>query len=578
MTPPRALAVSTLAVVALIGAALWVGRADAPAAGDGAAVVATVGDAAVTADALADAYAQYVFRVGLKGDDPAVRDAVLQSLIDRQLLIQSALDDGIADSDAYRAAQAFAESKALVDRYTAREMASELAVTEADLRREFSMAHTTYRAHHLYARTLSGAERLRARLAAGETFEALARETFADSTLAASGGDVGEFAHDDMDPAFEAAAFDLPIGEVSQPVRTATGYSVLRVDARTTNTLVTEDAFNAKRAQLTRYVRRRKRTEARFALGRRVLGELGVRFTDPALDRLASMAEGEGGALDAEALAAWRATPLARFTSATSGPGVWTVGDVETRAETMTDRQRAAVRDEDSLREFIEGLVVREEIAGRARAAGLADDPGVRLSVQLQTDDWTFAEAKRRLRTETPIPVDTLRAAWSADRDLYVVPERVRVREVLLATRAEAEAVRVAIASGADFATLAAQQSLRPGAAQTGGDMGAVTRAQLGRLAETVFAAQPGALLGPVAVEGRYAVLERGPTLAPRPMTFDEARDDVASALDVPYAQRHLAATLAALRRQIPVTIDRDAVEHVVLFPTAGPAVAAARL
>ena len=435
------------------------------------------------------------------------------------------------------------------------------------------MAHTTYRARHLYARSLSEAERLSARLAAGETFEALARETFSDSTLAASGGSLGEFAHDEMDPAFEAAAYALPIGQISEPVRTATGYSVLRVEARTTSTLLTEDAFITKRVQLQRYVTRRNRTEARFALGRRVLAEARPQIDARVLGRLVAFATGEGGTLDAEALAAWRATPLVRFTSAAGLPGALTVGDVEAQAETMTERQRAAVQDEASLREYVEGLVVRQEIAARARAAGLERDPGVVRSVAMQLDDWTFAEAKRQLRESSPVPADTLRAAFARDHDLYLTPPRVHVREILVASLADAREIRAALDGGADFATLARTRSLRPGAASAGGVLGPVSRDELGRLADAVFAARPGTLVGPVEVEGRFAVLERGPDVPVRPMTFDEARPALVAALDVPYAQQTLARALSDLRRRIPVRIDRAAVARVLLFPDAAGAV-----
>ena len=171
-------------------------------------------------------------------------------------------------------------------------MAPALAVTDADLREQFVQMHTTYDARHLYARDEAAARRLRERLLAGETFEALARETFADPTLAASGGAVGPFGHDEMDPAFEAAAFRLPIGEVSEPVRTATGYSVLRVDARATSPLLTEAEFDRRRKGLARYVRKRKRTEARFDLSRRVRDELAVRFDEAAFDRLVGLRDG----------------------------------------------------------------------------------------------------------------------------------------------------------------------------------------------------------------------------------------------------------------------------------------------
>ncbi len=50
-------------------------------------------------------------------------------------------------------------------------------------------------------------------------------------------------------------------------------------------------------------------------------------------------------------------------------------------------------------------------------------------------------------------------------------------------------------------------------------------------------------------------------------MTFDEARPQIAAALDVPFAQRRLARRLAELRQPIPVTIDRAAVARVLLFP-----------
>ncbi len=574
---PATLAVSTVALVALVGAAWWSVRGTDVAAADGD-VVATVGDSQITAADLADAYAQYVFRVGLQGDDPAVRDAILESLISKRLVVEEARRSGLMETDGYRAARAFAESKALVDRYTATEMADSLAVTEADLRREFQMAHTTYRARHLYARSLTEARALRARLAQGETFEALARETFRDSSLAASGGALGDFAHDDMDPAFEAAAYALPIGEVSEPVRTAAGYSVLRVDARTTGTLVTEDAFQAKRPQLERFVTRRKRTEARFALGRRVLDAAAPRFDTAALARLVGFATGDGGTLTGESRAAWLQTPLVHFTSEAT-PGVLTVGDIEGEAGAMTERQRAAVRDEASLKEYIGGLIVRREVAARALAAGMDRDAGVQLSVAMQLDDWTFAEAKRLMRQDAPVPADTLRAAYARDHDLYLTEPAIHAREILVATRAEADAVLASLRGGADFADLARTRSLRPGAAASGGDMGAVTRAQLGSVADALFSARPGALVGPLDVEGRFAVVERGPDVPRRPMTFDEAHAQIAAALDVPFAQRQLARRLAELRQSIPVVIDRAAVARVLLFPAgqvpAGPPTAA---
>ena len=551
------------AVALLAALALSACAADAPA--DGAEVVAVVGDGGVvTLDEVADAYAQTIVQAGIPASAQLL-DATVASLVNRRLLIQDALAGRIEATPEYRAARAQAEAKALVDLYTAREMADDLAVTDADLRLAFVQMNTTYDARHLYARDREAAERLRRRVLAGESFEALARETFADSALAATGGRVGPFGHDDMDPAFEAAAFRTPVGQVSEPVRTATGYSVVRVDARATNPLLTESEFARKLGPIRRYVRKRKRTEARFALSRRLRDELAPRFDADTFDRLVAFATGAAPNLDAEALAEWRRRPLVRFDSDVQD-GVWTVGRVEDLAASMTDRQRAAVQDAATLRDFVEGLVVRHELVARARASGLDRDPRFRQIVDRQLDDWTFETAKRRLRFDGDVPEDSLRAYWAARAADYVLPERVEAREVLVASRAEADRVLTELRAGADFAAVARERSLRPGGATYGGALGPVSRAQLGRLAGPVFEAAPGALLGPFEVGGRYVVVERGRDVGPRPMTYAEARPLVRQALDVPFAQRRLAAAVARLREATPVRVDRDALAPLLAF------------
>ena len=334
---------------------------------------------------------------------------------------------------------------------------------------------------------------------------------------------------------------------------------MIRVDARTTNPLLTEDAFATKIDQVHRYVRKRKRNDARFRLSRTVRDDLAPRFDEVAFDRLVAFATGVAPNLDAEALAQWRRTPLVRFDSGALDADAWTVADVEDRAATMTERQREAVQDGASLRAFIEGLLVREELTARARVAGLDRDPRLARIVSDQMAEWTFEVAKRRLRLADDIPADSLRVYVEAHPDQFVMPERVRAREILVRTRADADGLLARLRAGESFDALARAHSLRLGAATAGGDLGAVTRAQLGRMAEAVFAAAPGTVVGPTEVEGRYALIERGETLPARPMTVAEAEPFAREALDIPFAQRRLVAAVARLRERFSIRVDRDA-------------------
>ncbi|MBF0272456.1 MAG: SurA N-terminal domain-containing protein [Magnetococcales bacterium] len=67
------------------------------------------------------------------------------------------------------------------------------------------------------------------RLKAGEAFETVAKE-LSDDSSAAQGGDLGEFGPGVMVPAFEKVAFSLEAGKVSEPVTTAFGVHLIRVD------------------------------------------------------------------------------------------------------------------------------------------------------------------------------------------------------------------------------------------------------------------------------------------------------------------------------------------------------------
>lgn len=74
------------------------------------------------------------------------------------------------------------------------------------------------------------AKKLRERIEQGESFETLAEQVSEDKLSAKRGGDLGTIAPGDMDPAFEKALFGLAEGAVSQPVQTAQGIHLIKVE------------------------------------------------------------------------------------------------------------------------------------------------------------------------------------------------------------------------------------------------------------------------------------------------------------------------------------------------------------
>ena len=79
------------------------------------------------------------------------------------------------------------------------------------------------------ASALEKANKVVARLDAGEPFDVLAKELSDDPGSAASGGDLGFFARGMMTPSFDEAVFALQTGERSQPIKTPFGYHIIEL-------------------------------------------------------------------------------------------------------------------------------------------------------------------------------------------------------------------------------------------------------------------------------------------------------------------------------------------------------------
>jgi peptidyl-prolyl cis-trans isomerase D len=79
------------------------------------------------------------------------------------------------------------------------------------------------------------ADSARREILGGAPFADLARRESADSVSAAKGGDLGEWTKGSMDPAFDSAAFSLPLRTVSQPVLSQFGFHLIEVTSRKGN-------------------------------------------------------------------------------------------------------------------------------------------------------------------------------------------------------------------------------------------------------------------------------------------------------------------------------------------------------
>ncbi|MET1070458.1 MAG: peptidylprolyl isomerase [Pseudomonas prosekii] len=234
-----------------------------------------------------------------------LRRAALDALIDKELLWQESRKRGVQISDAsvrsqveqtrqaIGGAEVFARrlqdagfDEATFTEYTRRELAAQQMFAElskvpepdeqqvraffAEHRAEMARPEEV-QARHILLKVAPEADaatveavrlrllEIRAQIAQGADFAAVARSVSEDDS-ASSGGDLGYFARGRMMAEFEAAAFALQPGEVSDPVRTAGGWHLIYLQNHQEAADVTEEqGLETVRA----YLARQQKAQAR---------------------------------------------------------------------------------------------------------------------------------------------------------------------------------------------------------------------------------------------------------------------------------------------------------------------------
>jgi peptidyl-prolyl cis-trans isomerase C len=215
-------------------------------------VVLTVGDVKLTAaqfDALVDTLPEQV-RAQARG--PA-RTQLAENLVRVVVLAKEGKRLKLDETPAYKTQAEFQASNILAALVYAR-ITKDNQPSEADLRKYYEEHKADFEqvgARHILIRfqgsqlpikagqrdlteaeALAKVQALKQRIQGGEDFAKVATAESDDAGSAVKGGDLGTFRHGQMVPSFEQAAFALKPGEISDPVKTAFGYHLIKVESK----------------------------------------------------------------------------------------------------------------------------------------------------------------------------------------------------------------------------------------------------------------------------------------------------------------------------------------------------------
>jgi len=161
---------------------------------------------------------------------------LLEQLISFELINKYAIDEHLEETEEYKS-QLQMVKKDLLTQAGVKKVLDSVTVSDEEVENYFNenpdmfKGQASVRAKHILVESEDKAKEIKEKINNGLSFEDAAKE-FSTCPSSSQGGDLGAFTSGKMVPEFEEAAFNLEVGEISEPVKTQFGYHLIRVEEK----------------------------------------------------------------------------------------------------------------------------------------------------------------------------------------------------------------------------------------------------------------------------------------------------------------------------------------------------------
>ncbi|MCD6100938.1 MAG: peptidylprolyl isomerase [Candidatus Marinimicrobia bacterium] len=529
----------------------------------------------ITKDQFVKRYKDILFHLSVS-DNFELRRSLLNRMIDELILIEEAKRIGLNSDSSSKIEIKKIEEQTLVDLYMKKYVFPRIKISEEELKDFFVRINTRIRARHIFTPSLKEADSLYELIISGKSsFEEIARQTFNDPVLKSNGGDLGYFSIGEMDPWFEDAAFNSEIGKVTRPVKTAIGYSIIKVEDRITNPLLTEDMYNKSRNKIYNYLLFRKKRMTLRTYSDSLSQVLNIRYNNKALNFLYNFIRGRtlnGNLEDRKPVipecpfAHWEnklSHDEKRLTLLWSKLGKRNIGWFLERVSNIGDKQKRWIKTKENLIEFINGLIIREFLMKEAIRLKIDKTEIYRNTVKERVENYLLKRMKDHLLASNPIPEDTLKAFYKRNKELFIKPPAISLSKITLVDRAFANIVKNMLEAGADFEELARKYSEDRVSGVTGGYIGVFKYNDLGKFADTLFSLDKGEWAGPFSIQGKYYFFRCNDKIPVNTTDFKDVRNVVYKTMMPFWKERVMRNHLTLLKSDIELVINWEILKKI---------------
>lgn len=520
-------------------------------------ILAQIDDYSISVLHFENAFKEIYFRTGqvLTPTEPS-RKAILDSEFNTYVMAVYSMDLELDKKPEAVYMRSTIEKRVLTEEYFEQVIVADLEVSNEDLRDYFVRFNSSLRASHIYANTRERADEYYSRLQTGESFDDLAKEAFSNPYMAQNGGDIGRFTTDELDIAFENQAFSMAIGEISAPIQTAQGFSIIKLTDRVTRPLITEYEFNQNKERLSSYVRNKKEELAQ----RNHLENFNssVIFDHEIFDKLYSLISNNYEQLlnkNPEFITQLDINAnVLKYESF-----VFSSKQLQEELLSSTLAMLNTIQDEYTFRNFLVGVAYRSFMVNEALRLGIDKQKEVKSSIEETYLHYLEELATQELASSIHNTEEELYAFYLDKKNDFYQSAEIRVQRLALMGEETANKIHKELSSGADFNTYVIEYTLINDDLFTKGDLGFIPVDDFGFNSDEVSSIEIGGLTEPILYTANeyhiYKILDKKEA---RKLTFDEARQRIDDFLLREKLQQKRTETIYAVKEKHNAVVDLE--------------------
>lgn len=176
-------------------------------------------------------------QVGAQFQSPEGMKQLVEELVNQEVIYLDAMENNLNEEEDFIAEMERVKSVVL-KQYAINKLLSDVSATEGEITEYYNNHKEQFRkpesvrASHILVKEEEEANKILNEIKEGLSFEEAA-SNYSSCPSKSNGGDLGEFTKGKMVPEFEAVAFKLEKGELSEPVKTQFGYHLIKVVDKT---------------------------------------------------------------------------------------------------------------------------------------------------------------------------------------------------------------------------------------------------------------------------------------------------------------------------------------------------------